>query len=149
MLVQNPSGVEPLLLRNARNTKQQGDIGMAIAIAWLAKNGYHVAIPLTDSNDYDLIIDAGQRPDTGQRQFATVQVRTTYYKTDVGNFQVTLKVTGGNRSGKGKTKYFRDSGVDFLFVVTDNHDMYFIPRVEIEAKVALTLCEKYKQYKVF
>jgi hypothetical protein len=143
MFVKNPSGHEPLLLRNAKNSKHQGDIGLAIAIAWLAKNGYQVAIPLTDSNDYDLIIDIGGK-------LASVQVRTTYFrKKDTGNFQVTLKVTGGNRSGKGKTKYFTESGVDFLFVVTDNHDMYFIPRVEVDTKVSLTLCDKYEQYRVY
>jgi len=143
MITSSKSGFEPLLLRQAKNSKHQGDIGMAVAIAWLATNGYRVAIPLTDSQDYDLVIEV-------EGKFATVQVRTTYYRTKAtGNFQVTLKVTGGNRSGTGKTKYFTESGVDFLFVVTDNHDMYFIPRVEIEAKVALTLCEKYEQYRVY
>ncbi len=72
MLNGNGNG-EPLLLRKQRNSKQQGDVGLAIAIAWFAKNGYRVSIPLTDSQDYDLVIEVETR-------FYSVQVRTTYYK---------------------------------------------------------------------
>ena len=37
------------------NSKRQGNIGIGAAIAWFTVHGYTVSIPLTDSQDYDLI----------------------------------------------------------------------------------------------
>ena len=59
---------------NVNNFKQQGNIGMAYAIAYYTKLGYVVSIPLTDSQDYDLIIDTGIK-------LLKVQVKTTDFKT--------------------------------------------------------------------
>jgi hypothetical protein len=132
---------QPLLLRKQKNSKQQGDVGLAIAIAWFAKNGYRVAIPLTDSQDYDLIIDS-------EGSLYKVQVRTTYFKNPQGWYRANLKVSGGNRSGTGKVKLFDPHRVHYLFVVTDTEAMYFIPCSAIDNNSSITLCEKYEQYRV-
>lgn len=132
----------PLLLRNHKNSKQQGDVGLALAIAWFADNGYRVSIPLTDSQDYDLVVEI-------DAHFYGVQVRTTYYKRAPNRgYTVNLRVMGGNRSGTGKVKYFNPDVVDYLFVVTDTREKYLIPSREITSKVSLTLCEKYEKYRV-
>jgi hypothetical protein len=60
------------ILRNQKNSRLQGNVGLANAIAWFANNGYRPAIPLTDSQDYDLIVDDGEK-------LYKVQVRTTYH----------------------------------------------------------------------
>ena len=73
-----------------QNSRRQGDAGMGIAIAWFTKHGYCVSIPLTDSQDYDLVIER-------DNQFSSVQVRTTYYKKPNGIYQLNLRVSGGNR----------------------------------------------------
>jgi hypothetical protein len=131
----------PLLLRKQKNSKQQGDIGLGTAIAWFVQNGYRVSIPLTDSQDYDLVVEVNGN-------FYGVQVRTTYYKRPNGVFAVNLRVSGGNRSGTGRIKHFDPDSVAYLFVVTEFGDKYFIPSNAIVARNSLTLCDKYEQYRV-
>lgn len=130
-----------LSLEKQRNSKIQGDVGLGVAIAWFVQNDYRVAIPLTDSQDYDLVIEINGA-------FSSVQVRTTYYERYDGIYQVDLRVCGGNRSGTGKTKNFDPDLVDYLFAVTNAGDKYFIPCKDIQARQSINLGAKYAQYKV-
>jgi PD-(D/E)XK endonuclease len=130
-----------LLLKDRKNTKKQGDVGMAVAIWWLSEAGYHVSIPLTDSNDYDLVIES-------EGKFSSVQVKTTYFKNPAGNYRANLRVLGGNRSGTGKVKNFDAAKVDYLFVVTESNEKYFIPTSHLDVVNCITLCGKYEQYRV-
>ena len=132
-----------LSLASYRNSKKQGDIGLVLAIAWFEINDYPVSIPLTDSQDYDLIIDMSG-------SLKKVQVRTTYNQRESGSYEVNLRVMGGNRSGTGQIKRFIDTDVDYLFVVVDNGAKYFIPRTHITNKRGLHVCNggKYEQYRV-
>lgn len=50
-----------MLFDNAINSKKQGDIGMCYAMAYYAKLGWTVSVPVTDSQDYDLVVDNGTR----------------------------------------------------------------------------------------
>lgn len=49
-----------MLFDNAINSKKQGDIGMYYAMAYYAKLGWTVSVPVTDSQDYDLVVDNGK-----------------------------------------------------------------------------------------
>jgi PD-(D/E)XK nuclease superfamily protein len=129
------------LLKNRRNSRHQGDAGLGTAIGWFTQHGYRVAIPLTDSQDYDLIVDDGKK-------LYKVQVRTTYHLRYENIYQVNLVVSGGNRSGTGKTKYFDPEKVDLLFVLTDSGDQYLIPCDEITVRKSINLGVNYAQYKV-
>ena len=40
------------------NSKKQGDWGLGRAIAYFTLKEYTVSVPLTESQDYDLIVDA-------------------------------------------------------------------------------------------
>jgi len=128
-------------LESQQNSKHQGDVGFALAIAWFTQNGYHVSIPLTDSRDYDLIVEKDYK-------LQTVQVRTTYYQRYPGIYQLSLTVSGGNRTGEGRVKFLDPDRVDFLFAVTDRGDKYLFPTREVLAKSTLNLGEKYEIYKV-
>ncbi len=132
-----------LSLANYRNSKKQGDIGLVLAIAWFEMNDYPVSIPLTDSQDYDLIIDMSG-------SLKKVQVRTTYNQRKSGSYEVNLRVTGGNRSGTGQVKRFIDTDVDYLFVVVENGAMYFIPKSFITNRRGINVCNdgQYEQYRV-
>lgn len=130
-----------LLLQKQKNSKKQGDVGLAIAIAWFVENGYNVSIPLTDSQDYDLVVET-------RNKLSRVQIRTTYHKKPTGFYGVNLLVSGGNRSGTGKIKFFDPERVDYLFVVTETRDKYFIPSSHIAARRQLVLGDKYALYKV-
>jgi hypothetical protein len=123
------------------NPKKQGDVGLGVAIGWFASHGYTVCVPLTDSQDYDLIVEL-------EEQLFKVQVKTTRAKSKYGRYYATIKTSGGNRSGTGKVKRFDPSKVDLLFVVTAAEDKYLIPTLEFKAKVAISLGENYERYKV-
>ena len=95
---------------NVNTWKKQGDIGMAYAIAYYSKLGYTISIPLTDSQDYDFIIDTGN-------QLLKVQAKTSTQVKDNGIAIVSLKTNGGNRSGSGKSKDFSSNSSDLLFIL--------------------------------
>lgn len=114
---------------------------MGLAVGWFASAGYTVCIPLTDSQDYDLIVDNG----TPQR----VQVRTCTREQRPGVYDVGLRVQGGNRTGTGRTKYFDPEKVDAVFAIVGSGEMYFVPSSEITARSVLSLGgKKYASWKV-
>ena len=128
-------------LSHHRNSKKQGDVGLGVAIGWFVSAGYHVSIPLTDSQDYDLVIDA-------DGALSKVQVKTTYFRNEAGNYKANLRVSGGNRSGTGKVKNFNPFIVDYLFIVTESNEKYFIPARELVNVNSVTLSAKYDKYLV-
>ncbi len=113
---------------------------MAYAIAYYSKLGWTVSVPVTDSQDYDLIVDTGNT-------LLKVQVKTTKQKTEYGVSIVNLRTNGGNKSGY-NTKTFDSNSSDLLFVMTENGEFYSIPVSEISAKNSLNLGEKYLPYMV-
>ena len=121
------------------NSKKQGDVGLGVAIAWFVKNNYTVSIPLTDSQDYDLIVD---KDDVLSR----VQAKTTSYKREYGIFTVGLSVKGGNRSSSGKIKKFDKSKVDLLFILTSDNEVYVIPS-KLAGTSSINLGSKVQIYK--
>ncbi len=121
-----------------KNTKKQGDMGLGEAIYYFTSIGYTVGIPLTDSQDYDLMVD-------GEFGLKRVQVKTCSYKRR--EYEVNLSVKGGNRTSKGKIKRFDNTQSDYIFiVVTQTSDRYLIPSKELTAKHNLVLGPKYKKY---
>ena len=130
-----------MLFDNAINSKKQGDIGMCYAMAYYAKLGWTVSVPVTDSQDYDLVVDNGTR-------LFKVQVKTTKSISPSGNYVVNRRTMGGNLSGAGKYKDFSENSSDLLFALTDSGDCYSIPKSEISAVNAVALGERYLPYRV-
>lgn len=128
------------MLSGQKNSKKQGDAGLGAAIAWFTMRGYTVSVPLTDSQDYDLVVEI-------EGQLRRVQVKTTTHQRN-GKYVATLKVSGGNKSGTGATKTFDQEAVDFVFILTEDSSKYLIPSVSIEGKYAISLCEKYEKFAV-
>lgn len=119
--------------------KEKGNAGLGIAIAYFSCNGYTVSIPLNDTQDYDIVIDKD-----GILQ--KVQVKSTGCKRKNGNYQVALKSCGGTN---GKTyKTIIETSIDIVFIVTEEMEMYAIPKSAINNKSTLNICEKYSQYQV-
>ena len=128
------------MFENVTNWKKQGDIGMAYAIAYYSKLGWTISIPLTDSQDYDIIVDTGN-------SLLKVQVKTTTQISKYGISVVSLKTSGGNKNGQ-NIKNFDTNSSDLLFVMTDNNEFYSIPCNEIISTTTINLGEKYLPYKV-
>ena len=121
-----------------KNTKKQGDWGLGLAIAYFTSKGITISIPLTDSQDYDLVIDL-------ENQLKRVQVKSTFHKVKSGNYTVSLTTKGGNKSSS-KIKKLDKNSVDFIFIATGNSDLYLIPCESVNSSI--TLSSKYQQYKL-
>lgn len=121
-----------------KNTKKQGDWGLGIAIGYFAEKGINISIPLTDSQEYDLVIEL-------EGILKKVQVKTTTYKSKGKNYYVSLTIKGGNRSYS-TIKNFDFKSVDFIFVVTGDNDKYLIPSEIL--KNSITLNYKFDEYKL-
>lgn len=127
------------MFENAINSKKQGDIGMCYAIAYFSKLGYTVNIPITDSQDYDLVID-------NDVELLKVQIKTTRFIRH-GVYVVALKTCGGNRSGQ-TIKNFDKNSSDLLFIMTEGGELYLMPKSEVYNKTSLALSGELDKYKV-
>ena len=125
------------MFEKAINSNRRGNIGMGYAIAKLTELGYNISIPITDSQDYDLIAElAGV--------LLKVQVKTTSYKDKKSEYyMVALRTKTYN-----KLKSFTDSDCDLLFVLTESGQMYLIPKNEIKVRNGLTLTTEFDKYSV-
>jgi len=113
-----------------RNSKKQGDVGLGIAIGWFSVQGCTVCVPLTDSQEYDLVIDDGT--------LKKVQVRTSRYKRSGSSYQVEMRTKGGNKTGN-TVKFFDSTKVDLVFIVTDDGRKFLIPSHECPNR-SVTVC---------
>lgn len=120
-----------------KNTKKQGDMGLGVAIFHFTNLGQTVAIPLTDSQDYDLIVDL-------DNSLKKIQIKSCSFKRKY--YEVNLSVKGGNRTSTGNIKRFNNSNCDYLFIVTDKFEKYLIPTKNLLAKCNLVLGPKYQKY---
>lgn len=120
-----------------KNSKKQGDYGVGEAICYFTGIGATVLIPISDSQDYDLVVDDGI--------LKRIQVKTTTFKEPSGNYNFSLVVSGGNRSGTGKRK--KPTEIDYYFLVCP-HGNYLIPYKELEGRSTITTCDKYKKFKL-
>jgi hypothetical protein len=128
------------MFHNCKNSKKQGDFGLGATIAHFCKLGWTVCLPLTDSQEYDLIVDNG----TGLKR---VQVKTTSHKKEGKNFEVNLRTMGGNQKG-GWSKNFDNTKVDILVVLTSENGLYVIPTNEINAKTSIVLFSTWDKFKI-
>lgn len=113
------------------NTKKQGDVGLGKAISFYTGLGWTVSLPLTDSQDYDLIVDTGEK-------LERVQVKTTK------NREFPLRVMGGNRSWSGVVKKFDNSKVERLFLYRLNGECYDVSTKGLKNKNGIVPKEEYK-----
>lgn len=128
------------MFENSKNSKKQGDTGMGYAIAYFSKLGWTVSIPITDSQDYDLIVD-------NEDSLLKVQVKTSKCKNSYGIYQVSLKTCGGNRSGQ-TIKKFNENSSNLLFVLLENGEMYLIPKEDIKGSTSISLGVSMSKYKI-
>lgn len=130
------------IFQACKNSKAQGDVGLSCAIQYFCMCGYTVSIPLTDSQDYDLVVEI-------RSVLYKVQVKTATSKSPYGLYRASLKTCGGNSKGT-YIKYGTDIIYDLLFVLTDEGDCYLIPKKEISKnKASVNLGKDKERYKVF
>jgi len=95
-----------------RDTQRKGDIAVTQAVATFTRMGYDVALPVTESAAYDLIVDTGLI-------LSRVQVRYT------SNGEVGLRRIHSNSQGY-IVKKTKDNAYDWLYVLSHTGDEYLI-----------------------
>lgn len=120
------------------NSNKQGDVGMGAAIAYFSKQGFTVSIPLTDSQDYDMVVE-----DNLIGELHTVQVKTTYSVRN-GNFRVDLRTKYHN----GQAAHMDHNRIKYVFVLTEENDQYLIPTKALNGAQSFTLNDRLEKYKV-
>ncbi len=130
---------EAVGFRTFPNSRQQGNAGLGIAIAYLTGIGARLSIPLTDTQPYDLIIDHDGR-------LERVQVKTTTIQdARYGHFRVTVQSIGRNNRGTVRRK-FDPADYEWLFVVCGDACCYMIPTTAITARTVFCLTRRYDKY---
>lgn len=121
-----------------KNSKKQGDAGLGQAIAYFTKLGYEVAIPLTDSADWDLVVEI-------DGVLKKIQVKTSVQiRNDIEVFQAEVK--GGNKSSSTK-KCIQDQDWDMIFLhhlLTGKQAL--IPKSSLTTSGQINLGNKYKEF---
>lgn len=95
-----------------RNTQRKGDIAVAQAIATFTRLNYDVALPLTESAAYDLVVDTGT-------DLVRVQVRYC------GDKEVELRRIHSNSTGY-VIKKTRINAYDWLYILKQTGEEYLI-----------------------
>lgn len=124
------------------NTKQQGDIGVAMAIAYYTKQGFGVSVPLTDNLRYDLIVDDGTR-------LQRVQVKCTNCQDGAASV-LGLRTNGGNQSWNKQSKLITAEETDLILGYDlKKNTLYEFPVEFLAGKSTIRLGPKVDSYKVF
>ncbi|PTR88676.1 group I intron-associated PD-(D/E)XK endonuclease [Bacillus anthracis] len=131
-----------MLFDNVSKTKEQGNMGVGMAIAYFTLKSYTVSVPLTDSQEYDLVVDI-------EGSLKKVQVKTSNRKTTNGGYEVSLRSSGGNKTSH-TYKKFDTSEVDYVFILLGDKRMFFIPTSKMNSKSTLTIGNSniYEEYMV-
>jgi Holliday junction resolvase-like predicted endonuclease len=122
--------------------RQQGDIGEASAIAWLAQHGALIFTPLFRSPDYDLIAETAGR-------VVRIEVKTSISRTPVGNWSVAVCTRGGNQSWNKIAKRWDRNRCDFLFAHVGDGRRWFIPAARVEGETSIVVGgRKYAEFEI-
>lgn len=112
------------------NTRKQGAIAVAKAIAWFTRNGYNVSIPVSETQRYDLIVERGG---TCYR----VEVKSTT------NRDVDLRTNGGNQSGHGVSNILSTEDAELLYASTADGE-FILPVFLIGGRQTIIPPQKYQ-----
>ena len=118
----------------------QGNMGLSKAIDYFTSHQISIALPMNDTQKYDLIADFN-----GGLQ--RISVKTSRQLTENGTYNVGLRNTGGS-SGNIKVRPFDNSSCDYLFILTGADKLYLIPSNVITAINSITVGKKYTEYEV-
>lgn len=121
------------------NSKKLGDLGLGRAISYFARLGLSIAIPLTDSQDYDLVVEF---PDGLKK----IQVKFTSCRCPSGAFIANLNMKGGT---KGRIWKWGDQIVfDYLFVATSDGSDWLVPRSAVNKNITLSDTNKNSIFRI-
>lgn len=119
----------------------QGNMGLSKAIDYFTSHQVPIAIPMNDTQKYDLVADFNGK-------LKRISVKTSRNKANSGGYAVQLRNTGG-ASGVSRVKHFDNTTCDLLFVLTGNDKLYLIPTEKITSVNSIVVGgSKYNEYEV-
>ena len=118
----------------------QGNLGLGKAIEYFTSHSISVALPLNDTQKYDLVADFNG----GLKK---VSIKTSQYTKYEGSYTIQLRNTGGS-SGKIKYRDFDNTSCDYIFVYLADEKIFLIPSNKIDAKNAINVGIKYTEFEV-
>lgn len=119
--------------------KEKGNSGLVAAIGYYGMLGYTISIPLNDTQDYDLVVDNGEK-------LLKIQVKATGARNAHGYTEVTVASCGGTKGTVYKT--VKDTDIDYMFVLTEKQEMYEVPIQDISTTKSFTLGPDRQHYRV-
>lgn len=120
-----------------QNSLKQGNAGLGQAISYFTCNGYGVCIPLTDSEDWDLVVSKDS-------MLYKVQVKTSS-QFDNGSEKFEINVKGGNNSKNPTCKDATMQDWDMIFLYHIRTGLRaLIPKDRIAVKHAITFGKSLK-----
>ena len=118
----------------SRQTQRKGDIGKAKAISTFTSLGYDVAILVTESAAYDLIVDTGEN---------LVKVQCKFITSD---YHVDLRSVYCGAAGY-TVKKPKPGGFDWLYVLTAAGEEYLV-KDSLVGRSSINMHEKFLLRKV-
>lgn len=123
-----------------KTNKEKGRAGLAMAIAYYTCCNYTISLPLNDTQDYDLIVDNGEK-------LLKVQVKCSGNLQHSGNFIVSLRSCGGTKGAVYKKVISTD--VDLIFILCTNGWMFNIPKEELKTTNSIVVGKSSSLYSKF
>jgi hypothetical protein len=125
-------------------SKRKGNRALASAISYYSLLDYPIALPLGDTEKYDMIIEENKK-------LLKVQCKYTgslnKKATKNISFNIPLYVCGGNRSSGNNKILYENGDFDILYVLTTSGDRYIIPFDDMAGKIVIAT-GAYQKYKV-
>jgi hypothetical protein len=114
-------------------TKSLGELGEILFTAQAALRGFSVAVPCGETQQYDRIVDNGNR-------CLRVQIKTTSGTTFPGTYTVdcTHRASKSRSLGKKKVAYNEDE-IDFLVIYVLPENTWYIPVKALRGRQCLTI----------
>lgn len=109
------------------------------AMSYFTKNGYLVSKPIINSTYYDFIVDDGS-------VLKKVEVKSSTFKAPSGNYTVSLRTNGGNRSQDTEKKRIDENKCDYVFIYTDDGSEYLFESSILHGKNSITVNKDMKEY---
>ncbi len=124
-----------------QNSLKQGNAGLGKAISYFTENGYGIAIPLTDSEDWDLIASKDSI-------LYKIQVKTgSQFEGAYEKFEINVKGGNNGKSVTCKDASQQDWDMIFVFHITTGLTA-LIPKSNIKSKHSISFgpLTKYKEF---
>ena len=119
------------------NKHQRGTVSELLSASYFVENGYVVSKPLTDFNEYDLVVDNGT--------LHRVQVKTAYWDTNKKRYLVSCVTSHIRGNNNRYNKKYTQESFDYLCAVEQKtNSIYLIPINRIAKRRSITLYPKGK-----